>query len=259
MDWLIPLIVVLVAVVVVFAVAAALKLRSRGPDVYPYTKNQALFSPAERSFLGVLEEAIGREYRVFGKVRVADIVEPQRGLDRSNRQKALNRTAAKHFDFVLCAPSDLSVVCVVELDDQSHQARRRQERDAFLAGLCAAISLPLLQLPVQRAYSVPELRAKVMGALGVRQQAVPEERAEPSRDPVPETAGESRGATVIERQRIWPEAEQAAVVVEPQAPSCPKCSASMVRRQAKAGANAGEAFWGCSRFPKCRGTIPWNA
>lgn len=36
--------------------------------------------------------------------------------------------------------------------------------------------------------------------------------------------------------------------------SCPKCGAPMVRRKAKRGQNAGNEFWGCSRFPKCRGT-----
>lgn len=38
-------------------------------------------------------------------------------------------------------------------------------------------------------------------------------------------------------------------------PSCPQCGASMVKRQAKRGANAGGAFWGCSEFPRCRGTV----
>ena len=37
-------------------------------------------------------------------------------------------------------------------------------------------------------------------------------------------------------------------------PDCPACGASMVRRVAKKGGNAGEAFWGCTRFPQCRGT-----
>ncbi|MBM7454382.1 restriction system protein [Oceanisphaera litoralis] len=36
--------------------------------------------------------------------------------------------------------------------------------------------------------------------------------------------------------------------------SCPSCSSSMVRRKARRGANAGQEFWGCSQFPKCRGT-----
>ena len=36
-------------------------------------------------------------------------------------------------------------------------------------------------------------------------------------------------------------------------PKCPKCAAAMVQRTARRGANAGKAFWGCSRFPECRG------
>jgi restriction system protein len=37
-------------------------------------------------------------------------------------------------------------------------------------------------------------------------------------------------------------------------PVCPTCGASMVRRVAKRGAQAGGEFWGCARFPSCRGT-----
>ncbi len=37
-------------------------------------------------------------------------------------------------------------------------------------------------------------------------------------------------------------------------PSCPNCQAPMVRRTAKKGANAGAQFWGCSKYPVCRGT-----
>lgn len=36
-------------------------------------------------------------------------------------------------------------------------------------------------------------------------------------------------------------------------PACPRCGGSMVRRTAKQGANAGNSFWGCATFPKCRG------
>lgn len=38
------------------------------------------------------------------------------------------------------------------------------------------------------------------------------------------------------------------------APNCPTCQATMVRRMAKKGANAGSEFWGCPKFPVCRGT-----
>ena len=38
-------------------------------------------------------------------------------------------------------------------------------------------------------------------------------------------------------------------------PSCPACKATMIKRTATRGDNPGSKFWGCSRFPKCRGTI----
>jgi hypothetical protein len=37
-------------------------------------------------------------------------------------------------------------------------------------------------------------------------------------------------------------------------PACPRCATSMVRRVAKRGRNASGSFWGCSRFPVCKGT-----
>ena len=38
------------------------------------------------------------------------------------------------------------------------------------------------------------------------------------------------------------------------APSCPRCAQPMVRRTARKGVNAGQEFWGCSDYPRCRGT-----
>jgi len=37
---------------------------------------------------------------------------------------------------------------------------------------------------------------------------------------------------------------------------CPKCGAPMVLRTAQRGSHAGQQFWGCSRFPGCRATVP---
>lgn len=37
-------------------------------------------------------------------------------------------------------------------------------------------------------------------------------------------------------------------------PDCPRCGAAMQLRTARQGANAGSVFWGCSTYPKCRGT-----
>lgn len=37
-------------------------------------------------------------------------------------------------------------------------------------------------------------------------------------------------------------------------PECPLCNATMELRTARQGANIGKTFWGCSTYPKCRGT-----
>lgn len=41
---------------------------------------------------------------------------------------------------------------------------------------------------------------------------------------------------------------------EPPAPTCPRCAASMRKRVARKGRFQGQAFWGCSRYPRCKGT-----
>lgn len=37
-------------------------------------------------------------------------------------------------------------------------------------------------------------------------------------------------------------------------PTCPKCGSIMILRTAKRGDKAGQQFWGCSTYPKCKGT-----
>lgn len=52
-------------------------------------------------------------------------------------------------------------------------------------------------------------------------------------------------------------ADSAARAVESgRAPVCPVCRSAMVKRTAKRGANSGNAFWGCSQYPACKGTRP---
>jgi len=42
------------------------------------------------------------------------------------------------------------------------------------------------------------------------------------------------------------------IIEKPNVNTCTKCGSAMILRQAKKGKNAGNEFWGCSAFPKCR-------
>jgi len=121
MSWVFILVIVVI-VAAVFLAAASKKVGTGSKVGFPYVPAKALFSPAERSFLGVLDQAVGPGHRVFGKVRVADLASVKSGLGTAARQGALNRVAAKHFDFVVCRASNLSVICAVELNDISHSS-----------------------------------------------------------------------------------------------------------------------------------------
>lgn len=210
-------------------------------------------SNAERSFYGVLVDAVDGRGLVFAKVRVADVLAPRKGMDRSARTRAFNRISAKHLDFVICEPGDCSVQLAVELDDSTHSGAKRRDRDRFLDDACASAGLPLLRIRTARAYSVAEVRREI-------EQRVPQWCSEPVVDEPAEVpakpepvAPEAPGIELDESEAV------ADVPVEPQLPSgmpsCPRCSEPMVLRTAQAGSRAGESFWGCSDFPRCHGIL----
>ena len=42
-------------------------------------------------------------------------------------------------------------------------------------------------------------------------------------------------------------------------PECPLCGKPMLKRMQKKGQSQGREFWGCSDYPKCNGTRPFNS
>ena len=227
----------LVAVIVVVALVLLARFMPKGKGAWPYEREQALFTPAERSFLGVLDQAVGQQFRIMGKVRLADIVKVKAGLDNTSRQRAFNRIQSKHVDFVACDPGDLSVQFVVELDDKSHARPDRRDRDALIDQVLQAAGIPIIHFPVRKAYSVQEVQDTLEKGLNP-----------PASAPV--------SSPQISTATPPPVAAVAATVESEAAPTCPACGATMVRRRSSKGQNAGTSFWGCSSYPKCRQIVP---
>lgn len=129
----------------------------------PYRRKDYLLSKAERSFFGVLHQAVGDDYWIFAKVRVADLVWMPRGTE--SRQSHFNRIQAKHIDFLLCDPDVVRPILAIELDDSSHQGEDRRSRDEFVDQALRAAGLPLLRVPCKAGYRVDELRERVRAAV----------------------------------------------------------------------------------------------
>ena len=172
-DLILPII-ALVVLAIIGAVLKNLIPKVKGQTL-PYEKQPSLFTPAERSFLGVLEHAVGNEFRIMGKVRLGDIVKVRAGLDNKARQSAFNRIQSKHVDFVACDPNDLSIQFVIELDDKSHEREDRQDRDAFVDKVMEAAGIPIIHFQARGTYVVEEVRNTLVAKLHP-----PEEKPIPS-------------------------------------------------------------------------------
>jgi DNA-directed RNA polymerase subunit RPC12/RpoP len=223
MEWLL----ITLGIIVVLFIALLGKSKKRtGRDGFPYQAAGTLFTPAERSFLGVLDKVVAGRARVFGKVRVGDVLIPKRGLQRGPATVARNKIDRKHFDYVLCSPDDLSVICVVELDDKSHQSKSRIARDGFLIEACKAAGIPMIQVPAKAGYTMSAISSLFSDIL-----------------PQPLTAESS----------LTPSAP---VTPKTPATACPKCSSKLVIKKLKSGANSGKQILACSAFPKCKHYTP---
>jgi len=116
-------------------------------------------SANEKIFLRTLDAAVGRNYRAFAQVRLAELASPAESANVHIRRRALNAVMAKSVDFVICDVLTLDPVAAIEVDDRSHLLPERRDRDAFVNAVFAEIGLPLLRVKAQRSYSVAELRA----------------------------------------------------------------------------------------------------
>lgn len=179
----------------------------------PYRLRDDFLSPAELSFYRVLVAAIGNRAVICPKVNLNDLFFVSRS---QHIQRHRNKIDRKHVDFLLCHPETMRPACAIELDDASHARRDRQDRDRFVEQVFQAAGLPLLRVPARATYNPTELLAMVEPNL-IRQSTA---------RPVPAARSE--------------------------APTCPKCDLPMIQRTARQGPKAGNSFYGCPNYPKCR-------
>jgi hypothetical protein len=219
MQWI-----VFFSLILALSLGCILWLRRRRIGATPaYRKAPALLTAAERSFFGALEQAVTGHFRTMIKVRLADVIRPEKGSGRGAYAGAFNRISRKHLDFVLCDPGTMAVRAAVELDDGSHQRADRKERDRFLQSALESAGIPLYRFSVQRGYEIEPIREAL--GLVVKSHKPPQMEAEPEDAP-----------------RL-----------------CPECGGKLVERVSKKGKYAGQRFLGCSNFPDCREIFPIGA
>jgi Protein of unknown function (DUF2726) len=160
-----------------------------------YEKAYGLFTKTEQEFLSVLKTAIGDRYLIQGKVRLADIITPESGLNARQAKWAFRRISQKHVDFAIYNKNDYTILGVVELDDRSHLRPDRVARDRFVDDALAAAHIPIWHQLVKKAYSVPELREDLREAFGLdSKEASKSEKFEDDDRPFTDKGDDSRWA-----------------------------------------------------------------
>ncbi|CAM3779949.1 DUF2726 domain-containing protein [Vreelandella rituensis] len=144
-----------------------------------YVRRASLVTATERRFYHVLESAVGDQYRVMAKPRVADVLTATGGESKA-RFQALRKIFGMHFDFAVCDRQSLAVLAVVELDDPSHQQKAAMRRDAVKNHACRQACLPLIRVPTAKEYSAVELCKRIEGEI-----AANERNAQPVRSTKP--------------------------------------------------------------------------
>jgi very-short-patch-repair endonuclease len=202
-----------------------------GLEKLPYRLRDDFLSPAEASFYRVLKTAVGDRLLVFPKVGLQDLFFVSR--QSSDRRSYHNKIDRKHVDFVLCDPDTLKPCVAVELDDASHKRAERAERDAFVDAVFAEAGLPLLRVAARMSYNTQQLEALLYSFLP--QNSAP-------------------GAAVSKEVEVV----TGAVVNNAFAgiPICPTCGIPLVLRTTRDGHHAGEQFYGCHNYPRCREIAP---
>jgi len=232
----------ILAAVIVALIILRMPKRPSAPIAFPYRSKAFLLSPAERSFMGVLDQVLSKTgYRVFAKVRLPDIVEVDEGLQRAAWQSAFNSISRKHVDFVVCRSEDMAIVGAIELDDGSHEKGKRRDRDIVVDKILEAAEIPLLRVKAAPAYAPNEIRNLLANEMKLN---IGGEVSAQSPEPLaaPENGDQSSENTVVTPSDSNQDVE----------PTCPKCGSPLLPRIAKKGKYQGQKFWGCSQFPNCK-------
>lgn len=132
-------------------------------DRLPYASKDYLLTIGEAVFFKQLQSAVAGRYVAIIKVRLADLIHVKQGTGAWRHH--FNRIAAKHADFVLLEAQSLRPLLAIELDDRSHEAPERKDRDDFVNAALLAAGLPLLRIKAARAYSPVEIAKQIEQAL----------------------------------------------------------------------------------------------
>jgi len=152
----------LVSLIVIVGVLASRLNDNSFP--FPFDSKNAIFTPAEKNFQNLVEQAMGSNYRVINRVKLADIVTIRNGISDRASQSAVNNAEGKYLDFVICDRNTMKLLGAIDLVDTKGKGYKIK-KDWFVSGALEAASIPHLRIKVKANYTLDEIRACINSRL----------------------------------------------------------------------------------------------
>lgn len=145
----------MVSLVVIVALLASRLNDNSFP--FPFDRKNAIFTPAEKNFQNLVEQAMGTNYRVLNRVKLSDVVTVRNGISSKASQSAANNADKKYLDFVLCDRQTMKLLGAIDLVDTQGKGYKLK-KDWFVSGALEAAGIPHLRIKVKANYTVEEIR-----------------------------------------------------------------------------------------------------
>lgn len=155
--------IVLMMLLIIVAVGA-MKLHEPGL-AFPFRKKGNLFTPFERTFFGLLEEAVGNEFRILCRVKMSDILTIHQSTDKKTSKNAASRAGSKNLDFVLCSKKDMSPIIAIDLVHSGGKEGYKSQRDFYVSGALDAAHIPHCRIKVRPGYKAQDIRDCIQAKL----------------------------------------------------------------------------------------------
>jgi hypothetical protein len=162
---------------------------------FPFERKAAVFTPAEKNFQNLVEEAMGGKYRIINRVKLSDILTVRNGVSNRASQSAANSAESKYLDFVICERSSMKLLGAIDLVDTKGKGYKIK-KDWFVSGALEAAAIPHLRIKVKANYTVNEIKACINSRiLGANHR--PEPKMKGSTIPAPMVKARSRNKGAI--------------------------------------------------------------
>ena len=133
---------------------------------YKYYAKPYVMTSRENECFKILNEIFGSKWFVVPQVHLSALLDYR--VKGQNWNAAFRHINGKSVDFVLIGKESYKVICVIELDDSTHNKPERKERDVEIERIFNQAKIPLARISKFEAMTKAELAKVITDVINVK-------------------------------------------------------------------------------------------